>query len=134
MLVTFGTPKESPMDAENAIRAGIAMRKKLNEWNEERKKSNLKPIKIRIGIHYGPAFVGNVGISTRLEYTVIGDTVNSASRIESMGKEVNRTFLVSRDLLSKISNPDQLSVKFISLGNYALRGKTKTTEIVAVES
>lgn len=133
MLVTFGTPVESPMDAENAIRAGLAMKSKLDQWNLVRKDSHLKPIKVRIGIHYGPAYVGNVGIATRLEYTVIGDTVNAASRIEALGKEVHRSFLISRELLSHVSNPDSLNAKFVPLGNFALRGKTKMTEIVAVE-
>jgi adenylate cyclase len=133
MLVTFGTPIESPNDAHNAILAGIAMKSKLVEWNQKRKDLNLKPIKIRIGIHFGPAFVGNVGISSRLEYTVIGDTVNAASRIESLGKEVNRSFLVSRELLSRINDVTLLKATFISLGNFALRGKSKSTEIIAVE-
>ena len=134
MLVTFGTPLESPNDAENAILAGIAMKSKLNEWNLKRKEENQKPIKIRIGIHFGPVIVGNVGIAKRLEYTVIGDTVNAASRIEALGKEVNRSFLISKDLLSRVKDTSVLNAKFISLGNYALRGKSKTTEIVAVET
>ncbi len=134
MLVTFGTPKESESDAENSIQTGIGMQKKLDEWNLQRKEQNLKPLKIRIGIHYGPAYVGNVGNSTRLEYTVIGDSVNAASRIESLGKEVNRNFLVSRELLNKIKNLDQFPVKFTSMGNFALRGKAKMTEIIAIES
>jgi|JI8StandDraft_1071087.scaffolds.fasta_scaffold00565_9 adenylate cyclase len=134
MLVTFGTPMESPNDAENAILAGIAMKSKLNEWNLKRKEENQKPIKIRIGIHFGPVIVGNVGIAKRLEYTVIGDTVNAASRIEALGKEVNRSFLISKDLLSRVKDTSVLNAKFISLGNYALRGKSKTTEIVAVET
>jgi adenylate cyclase len=133
MLVTFGTPNATEDDCKNAISAGIAMKKQLSDWNLIRKENQLKPIHIRIGIHYGEAFVGNVGVATRLEYTVIGDTVNVASRIEALGKEVKRSFLISRELLSEIKDSTLLGVKFISLGNFSLRGKSKTTEIIAVE-
>ncbi len=134
MLITFGTPTSTKDDAKNAILAGLGMKSKLNEWNIKRIESNLKPISIRIGIHYGPAIVGNVGIAMRLEYTVIGDTVNVASRLEALGKEVKRSFLVSRELLNQIPELNSINAKFIPLGNHSLRGKSKQTEIIAVES
>ncbi|WP_411824380.1 adenylate/guanylate cyclase domain-containing protein [Leptospira sp. 'Mane'] len=134
MLVTFGTPKPGPDDAQNAILAGLAMQKKLADWNEKRNSLNEKPISIRIGIHYGAVIVGNVGISTRLEYTVIGDAVNAASRIEALGKEVKKNFLISRDLLAEVKDINSIPTKFHSLGNFALRGKSKTTEILSVET
>ncbi|BDA80522.1 guanylate cyclase [Leptospira kobayashii] len=133
MLVTFGTPKPSPEDAKNAILAGLAMQKKVTDWNEKRITINEKPISIRIGIHHGAVIVGNVGISTRLEYTVIGDAVNVASRIESMGKEVKKSFLISKDLFDEVKDISSIPAKFKSLGSFALRGKAKTTEILSVE-
>ncbi|TGN11120.1 adenylate/guanylate cyclase domain-containing protein [Leptospira ilyithenensis] len=134
MLVTFGTPKPSPEDAKNAILAGLAMQKKVADWNEKRIIINEKPISIRIGIHYGAVIVGNVGISTRLEYTVIGDAVNAASRIEAMGKEVKKSFLISKDLFDQVKDTNSIHAKFKSLGSFALRGKAKATEILSVET
>ncbi len=133
MLVTFGTPQPSEEDPLSAVLAGIEMKHKLAEWNRTRIASGLKPISIRIGIHFGPAIVGNVGVAKRLEYTVIGDTVNAASRIESLGKELKKSFLVSKDLLDRIPNPSSIPAKLKSLGGFSLRGKTKTTEIFSIE-
>ncbi len=133
MMVTFGTPIPSPHDSKNAIKAGIEMKQKLKEWNSERLKDQLSPINIRIGIHYGPAIVGNVGISSRLEYTVIGDTVNSASRIEALGKDLKKSFLISKEILSAVSDISDLKAQFTSLGNHVLRGKMKPIEIFSVD-
>ncbi|GBF51472.1 adenylate/guanylate cyclase catalytic domain protein [Leptospira ryugenii] len=133
MLVTFGTPIASEYDAKNALLAGIAMMKRLQVWNEERKKSQLNPINIRIGIHYGPAIVGNVGAEKRLEYTVIGDTVNVASRIESIGKEIKKNFLVSKELISNIQGLETLEANLKSLGSYTFRGKLASTELFFVD-
>ena len=133
MMVTFGTPTTSKEDATNSVKAGIAMLQALAEWNKKRETNGEKAISIRIGIHYGPVIVGNVGIEKRLEYTVIGDTVNAASRLETLGKELKRNFLISKELYDHISQELKQSLKMKTMGTLSLRGKTKTTEILAIE-
>ncbi|ABZ95661.1 Adenylate cyclase related protein [Leptospira biflexa serovar Patoc strain 'Patoc 1 (Ames)'] len=133
MMVTFGTPTASKEDATNSVKAGIAMLQALAEWNKKRETNEEKAISIRIGIHYGPVIVGNVGIEKRLEYTVIGDTVNAASRLETLGKELKRNFLISKELYDHISQELKQSLKMKTMGTLSLRGKTKTTEILAIE-
>ncbi|PJZ47043.1 adenylate/guanylate cyclase domain-containing protein [Leptospira brenneri] len=133
MMVTFGTPISDKTDATNAVQAGIAMFRALSLWNQKRETNGEKPIAIRIGIHYGPVVVGNVGVEKRLEYTVIGDTVNAASRLESLGKELKRNFLISKELYDQISLESKQNLKVKSMGTLSLRGKTKTTEILSVE-
>ncbi|TGL39153.1 adenylate/guanylate cyclase domain-containing protein [Leptospira perdikensis] len=134
MMVTFGTPIPTKEDATNAAKAGVAMIKALSLWNQKRETLGEKPIFIRIGIHYGPVVVGNVGVEKRLEYTVIGDTVNAASRLESLGKDLKRNFLISKELYDQISLEFRQNLKVKSMGTLSLRGKTKTTEILSVET
>lgn len=133
MMVTFGTPVPSKDDATKSVQAGISMLQALADWNRKRQENGEKLVEIRIGIHYGPVIVGNVGVEKRLEYTVIGDTVNAASRLESLGKELKRNFLISRELYDHISLEFRQNLKVKTMGTLALRGKTKTTEILAIE-
>lgn len=133
MMVTFGTPMTSKEDATNSVKAGMAMLQALADWNKKRESNGEKSISIRIGIHYGPVIVGNVGIEKRLEYTVIGDTVNAASRLEALGKELKRNFLISKELYDHISLEFKQSIKIKTMGTLSLRGKTKTTEILGIE-
>ncbi|MCW7502519.1 adenylate/guanylate cyclase domain-containing protein [Leptospira paudalimensis] len=133
MMVTFGTPIPSKEDATNSIKAGIAMIQALAAWNQKRESNGEKSIAIRIGIHYGLVIVGNVGVEKRLEYTVIGDTVNAASRLEALGKELKRNFLISRELYDHTSLEFRQTLKIKTMGTLSLRGKSKTTEILAIE-
>lgn len=133
MMVTFGTPTTSKEDATNSVKAGIAMLQALGDWNKNRESKGEKPISIRIGIHYGPVIIGNVGVEKRLEYTVIGDTVNAASRLEALGKELKRNFLISKELFENVSLEYKQNLKIKTMGTLSLRGKTKTTEILSIE-
>lgn len=84
LMAIFGAPHVSPMDATNAVKCAIAMQKKLLQINEELKREGYEEIGIGIGLHTGIATVGYVGSDRRSEYTAIGDTVNLASRLESI--------------------------------------------------
>jgi len=98
IMATFGTPDPSPDSARCAMLAGMDMIRALALFNDERASAGKHVLRHGIGIHYGPALVGNVGTPERLEFTVIGDTVNAASRIESACKEYGRDFLVSKQV------------------------------------
>ena len=95
IMVTFGTPDPGDDDAERSVRAGLAMNGALAELNVERAAQALPAIRHGIGIHYGPVIAGNIGTKDRLEYTVIGDTVNVASRIQDACKTVGEALLIS---------------------------------------
>lgn len=108
VMATFGTPSPSENpgeDSKNAVLAAKAMLDELNTWNLERKKNGESEIKIGIGIHTGEVFCGSIGSEERMEYTVIGDTVNTASRIESACKDLGVTFLISEAVWLEISSP-----------------------------
>ncbi|HUO84982.1 MAG TPA: adenylate/guanylate cyclase domain-containing protein, partial [Thermoanaerobaculia bacterium] len=83
VLAFFGAPLAQIDHAARAVRAGLRMQQLVEEWNAERAEQGLPPVQIRVGINSGPAVVGNVGTEKRVDYTVLGSSVNIASRIES---------------------------------------------------
>ncbi|TGM48028.1 adenylate/guanylate cyclase domain-containing protein [Leptospira biflexa] len=110
VMVTFGTPLPSEIpgeDSKNAVRAAKSMLEELKNWNEERKSLGQVEIRIGIGIHSGEVFCGSIGSEERMEYTVIGDTVNTASRIESACKELHSSLLISEVVWSEIGKPNE---------------------------
>ena len=130
IMATFGTPTPSSDDALNSIKSAIKMSESLKEINEKRIRNGLSEIKHGIGIHYGPAIIGNVGSEDRLEYTVIGDTVNIASRLESSTKELNEEIIISNDLREMVRD----KIKDKKKGSISLKGKMEPIEVVAVEA
>ncbi|MBI4864981.1 MAG: GAF domain-containing protein [Candidatus Riflebacteria bacterium] len=86
IMAVWGSPIPDPLGAFNAIQAAIEMQTELAHFNMNREKQGKPPIYMGIGINTGPALAGNLGSPKRMEYTVIGDTVNLASRIEHLTK------------------------------------------------
>jgi len=83
VLAFFGAPIPQEDHPLRAVRAGLMMQSLVGDWNTERAEQGLPPVKIRVGINTGPAVVGNVGTEKRVDYTVLGSSVNIASRLES---------------------------------------------------
>jgi adenylate cyclase len=133
MLITFGTPIPNLSDTERAIKTAIQMQKTLKKWSLERLANGLTPLAQRIGIHQGFALVGNIGTKDKLEYTVIGDTINTASRIEAFGKELGKDFLVSKNVLDKLGSDLVEKYKFESLGLKQIRGKEIQIELFSID-
>jgi adenylate cyclase len=102
VMAHFGTPRAGPDDATRALACGLAMVREIEAWNGERKLRGEPEIKIGVGIHYGPVVAGNIGDERRLEYTVLVDTVNVASRIEALTRTVGSPLIASDDLIAAI--------------------------------
>jgi len=102
IMAIWGVPLSKDDDCERALRACIAMRSALAILNEELKAENLPALKIGMGMNFGPLIAGNIGSDERMEYTVIGDTVNTASRIESLTKEFGTDLLISQEFLNRV--------------------------------
>lgn len=101
IMATFGTPDPDPNAATHAVEDALAMEAALERLNEEREARGSEPLQHRIGVHAGPALVGNVGTDKRLEFTVIGPSVNVASRVERACKDLNESLLVTASVQAR---------------------------------
>jgi len=98
VMALFGTKTDSQTGARQAMKAANEMSKKLAELNEQLKDELDEPLRIGIGIHLGPAIIGEMGYGTATGLTAIGDSVNTASRLESMTKEFGAQLIISEDV------------------------------------
>ena len=129
IMVTFGTPDPSDDDAERSVRAALAMNNALAGLNTDREGCGLVAIRHGIGIHYGPVIAGNIGSEDRLEYTVIGDTVNVASRIQDACKSVGEGLLISNAVQRQLP-PD---IEVSPLPEQHVKGRQAPVQIYAVK-
>lgn len=120
VMAVFGSPlsQGEAADATAAIDAALAMRQALHELNQRWQAEGRPTLDNGIGMHCGPVLAGNIGSPQRLEFTVMGDTVNLASRLESMTKELQAPIVISQALLQVLG--DRLQTR--SLGRSAIRG------------
>jgi len=102
LMATFGTPEAGPRDTVNALRCARDMIAALEAWNAERAAVRQGPVRVGIGIHYGPVIAGDIGNARRLEYSVVGDTVNIASRLEELTRSLDTNLVVSDSLVQTI--------------------------------
>lgn len=123
--ISSGSPAA---DAEQALRAMIMMRNSLQEFNKDRGTPEKPLIKIGCGVNSGPCLAGQIGSAKRMEYTVIGDTVNTASRIEALNKPFGTDILISENTYSLLK--DKLIVE--PMPAIKVKGKAEPLQIYAV--
>lgn len=114
-LALFGAPLEAPDPAHHAVAAA----REMLEANDRVNRQTAWPLRIGIGIHIGEVVAGSIGSPRRKEYTVIGDTVNFASRIEALNKEFNSQLLVSQAVWEALGEQARDAV---ALGEVPIRG------------
>jgi adenylate cyclase len=127
LLALFGAPLVSQRDAVKAVRAAVDLQRALIKFNEELAESQLPPVSVGVGINTGPAIVGYIGSETRLDYTAIGDTINTAARLESVAQP-------SQIIVSE-STMQALDESFIlkPLSTIKLKGKSDHLRIAEVK-
>ncbi len=101
VMAFWGAPDDQPDHAERACQAALAIAAALERENRARAERGLPEVRIRLGLHSGPAIVGNIGAPGRVNYTLIGDTVNLANRLEAFGKEIDADDAAAVVLLSE---------------------------------
>jgi len=94
-LVVFGYPHRGLQTATDALRCSEEITNALEEWSRRRKANGAKAVSVGIGLHYGVAFVGVIGREDMLEFTVVGDVVNVAERLERLTRALNASIVVS---------------------------------------
>ncbi|MGH1483224.1 MAG: adenylate/guanylate cyclase domain-containing protein [Geminicoccales bacterium] len=102
LMATFGTPLPGDLDATNALAAARRMFSELELLNQERVAADNEVLKLSIGIHYGTVVQGDIGGGQRLEFTVLGDTVNVAARLESMTRRLETRLAISQDMIDRL--------------------------------
>ncbi len=108
IMAVFGAPLPSEHDADNAVTAAVEMLRALDRLNDQRAVVNKPKIRIGIGLNTGEVLSGNIGSSKRMDYTVIGDAVNLAARLESATKGYRAQLLISEFTASKIKRSHEL--------------------------
>lgn len=111
LMATFGTPEPTPKDASNALAAMRDMANAFEAWKAAPDNTMAGDLKLAIGVHYGPVVIGNIGSEQRLEFAVLGDTVNIASRLEAATREIGCRCLVSRNLVEAAKGEVEVNVE-----------------------
>ncbi len=128
LLALFGVPVASRNPAGEAYDAAIEMLAVNKRLNAARIGRGEAPWRLGIGLHYGPVLAGNVGSPTRMEYTVIGDTVNLAARIQEYSKRVPGQLFFTRAIHEKLEDASRLAAL---IGSVTVRGRDEAVELYA---
>jgi adenylate cyclase len=121
VCVIFGVPNVHEDDPLRAVRAAWRLVKNVEDFNRRRMESRKSPIRIGIGIHTGEVMAGHIGSERRMDYTVVGDVVNVAARIQDLNKKFRTEILISDDVYEKVE--PHVRVKTLTLAH--LRGHKK---------
>jgi adenylate cyclase len=126
IMALFGAPLASANAAADAVNAALGMQREMESLNRSRRARGLAEFHIGIGLHCGPAVVGNIGSADRVQYTAIGDTVNVAARL--VGKAAPGQVIVSEDLRAQLP----AFPGFQALGEVELKGRASRMHIYEV--
>lgn len=128
IMAFWGAPLKDPEHALNACRAAVAMRERLVSLNAELRQNGLPEVTFRIGINTGEVIAGNMGAEDLFDYTVIGDSVNIASRLEGANKQFGTDILIS----SFVHEVVRGRVDVQPLGEISVKGKTQAVAVYSL--
>jgi class 3 adenylate cyclase len=133
LMAVFGPPLTNDRNATNAATCALEIIERIDRWNQRRAHS--EPVHVAIGIHYGEVVQGDVGTDKQLEFTVIGDTVNIASRVEAYCRSLNAAMLVTGDFVEALraEGSFELAGIFTDEGLHKLRGRTAAVHLFSVK-
>ena len=127
-IALFGVGSDAHNHADNALAAGCSMQRRLQQLNRDRTQRGEEPLGMGIGINTGPAIVGSIGSPDRMEFTVIGKTVNMASRLEGLTKTVGSSLVISKATRDALVQPRELR----SLPPQQVKGVAEPVEVFTV--
>jgi class 3 adenylate cyclase len=132
IMAVWGVPEGRPDDSIQALRAAQGMNTALAEHNQRRAERNLPPLRHGIGLHLGEVVAGDIGTTTRRQYTVVGDPVNIASRLESMTKELGTPLIVSKSVVDTAQHSGGQIPDVEHRGTVTVRGRKEPVEIFSL--
>ena len=131
-LMAFrGAPEAQPDHAARAGRAALAIRAAVTADNQARVREGGDPVRVRIGIHTGEVIVGNIGAPGRINYTIVGDTVNAANRLEQLGKEIDHSD-ADVVILASQAFAAAAGIEARPLGAHQIRGRQEEIVVFAL--
>ena len=130
VMAIFGAPESNAWHSMDAVIAALSMREAIAAFNQELQKQNLPPLDVRVGVHKGKVVAGVVGSRENLEYTVIGDVVNTAARIESLTRKHQVDILISAEVRPALDD----RFKLRQLPPEHVKGKAEPVVTFAVEA
>ena len=128
IMAAFGLPISHEDDEDRGLRAGINMIKRLGEWNAQRLKESKAEIDMGLGLNTDKVVAGNIGSEKRMDYTMIGDGVNLAARLESACKQYNAKILISEYTFKKLRG----TYKIRHIDDVIVKGKTEPVGVFEV--
>ncbi|MEO5336921.1 MAG: GAF domain-containing protein [Magnetospirillum sp. WYHS-4] len=128
IMAGFGLPVAHEDDPDRGVRASIAMIRELWEWNKERKARGDMPVDMGVGLNTDVVVSGNIGSPKRMDYTMIGDGVNLASRLESACKQYAARILISEYTVKKLRG----TYRVRDVDHVVVKGKTEPVEVFEV--
>lgn len=129
LLAIFGAPVPQPDHAERAVKAALGMRDALAAFNARERAEGRRDIRIGVGVNCGEMVAGSVGTPNRMEYTVIGDVVNVAARIQALNKEYGTDILVSSEVFERVKE----RVSGRAMPPATVQGKSAPLQVYAIE-
>lgn len=129
IMAYFGAIPRYPDHAARAVRCALEIQQALDEWQKLPENSHLPPLKTRVGLHTGLATLGEIGAGGRVEFTVIGDIVNVAARLEGMNKEFGSRILISEPTRQAAGDVARMQFR----GEARVRGKAEPMPVYSVE-
>jgi adenylate cyclase len=132
LLAVFGAPVPHTDHAQRALRAALNLQAAVADFNQRQQIAGKPNVRVGVGIHTGELVAGNVGSPSRMEYTVIGDIVNVASRIDGLNKEFNTDILVSAEALAAAG--EGFAAQARALPPTLVKGKAEPIQVYALEN
>ena len=102
LLATFGVPDTGTRDATDALSCARGMLAALDAWNAERASSGLRPMRMGLGLHYGPVVAGDIGSRRSMAFATVGDTTNVTSRLQALTRDLGATIVASGALVAAV--------------------------------
>jgi adenylate cyclase len=121
-MATFGSIGLQPDAPARALACAFELQQEIERWSQKRSGRGADPLRVSVGVHCGPVTVGNLGGRERIEFTVVGDVVNVASRLEEVTRAVGGSIIASEECIRAAEDPEW-RMRFQSSREIQLRGR-----------